>query len=93
MHRIVILPDIQPAGYPANLMAGYQLSGAGRIPDIQPDFQLNIQKHTPVSSWFSQLVEEVFGVHHRDHPVQIQVTAQLFIWIECEFKMYTPKLY
>jgi hypothetical protein len=31
------------AGYPANLKAGYRISGAGRIPDIRPDFQLNIQ--------------------------------------------------
>jgi hypothetical protein len=26
MHRIMILPDIQPAGYPANLKAGYRIS-------------------------------------------------------------------
>jgi hypothetical protein len=26
------------AGYPANLKAGYRISGAGRIPDIRPDF-------------------------------------------------------
>jgi hypothetical protein len=47
MHRILILPDIRPAGYPVNLKAGYQISGLtsgeGRIPDIRPDFQLNIQ--------------------------------------------------
>jgi hypothetical protein len=47
MHQILILPDIRPAGYPANLKAGYQISGwisgSGRIPDILPDFQLNIQ--------------------------------------------------
>jgi hypothetical protein len=33
MHRIQILPDIRPA----NLKAGYRISGAGRIPDIRPD--------------------------------------------------------
>jgi hypothetical protein len=25
-------------GYPANLKTGYRISGAGRIPDIRPDF-------------------------------------------------------
>jgi hypothetical protein len=43
MHRILIWPDIRPAGYLAKLKAGYRiagrLSGAGRIPDIQPDFK------------------------------------------------------
>jgi hypothetical protein len=43
MHRILILPDIRPGGHPANLKAGYRIFGAGRIPDIRPDFQLNIQ--------------------------------------------------
>jgi hypothetical protein len=37
MHRILILPDIRPAGYPANPKAGYRISGKGRIPDIRPD--------------------------------------------------------
>jgi hypothetical protein len=41
MHRIVFLPDIRPAGYPANSKAGYRISGRisgkGRIPDIRPD--------------------------------------------------------
>jgi hypothetical protein len=46
MHQILILPNIQPiekpdTGYPVE--AGYRLSGGGRIPDILPDFQLNIQ--------------------------------------------------
>jgi hypothetical protein len=27
MHRILIWPDIRPAGYPANLKAGYRISG------------------------------------------------------------------
>jgi hypothetical protein len=31
MHRILFLPDIRPAGYPANPKAGYQISGKGRI--------------------------------------------------------------
>jgi hypothetical protein len=35
MHRILILPDIRPTRYPANLKAGYRISGAGRIPDIR----------------------------------------------------------
>jgi hypothetical protein len=43
MHRILILPDIRPARYPADLKAGYRISGTGRIPDIWPDFSLNIQ--------------------------------------------------
>jgi hypothetical protein len=41
MHRILILPDIRPAGYPAEPKAGYRISGRisvkGRIPDIRPD--------------------------------------------------------
>jgi hypothetical protein len=36
-------PDTDFAGYPANLKAGYRISGAGQIPDIRPDFQLSIQ--------------------------------------------------
>jgi hypothetical protein len=43
MNRILILPNIQPAGYAANLKAGYRIYGGGRIPDIRPDFYLNIQ--------------------------------------------------
>jgi hypothetical protein len=43
MQRILILPDIRPA----YLKAGYRISGriygAGRMPDIRQDFQLNIQ--------------------------------------------------
>jgi hypothetical protein len=35
MHRILFLPDIRPAGYPANPKAGYRISGKGRIPDIR----------------------------------------------------------
>jgi hypothetical protein len=35
--------DTDFAGYPANLKAGYRISGAGRIPDIRPEFQLDIQ--------------------------------------------------
>jgi hypothetical protein len=35
--------DIDKAGYPANLKAGYRISGpisgAVRMPDIRPDFQ------------------------------------------------------
>jgi hypothetical protein len=41
MHRIRILPDIWPTGYPAKPKAGYwisgRISGKGRIPDIRPD--------------------------------------------------------
>jgi hypothetical protein len=35
MHRILFLPDIRPAGYPANPKAGYRISEKGRIPDIR----------------------------------------------------------
>jgi hypothetical protein len=45
MHRILFLPDIGPAGYPANPNAGYRISGRisgkGRIPDIRPDTWLD----------------------------------------------------
>jgi hypothetical protein len=42
--------------------------------------------------WIQNVHAKIVLTNHRDHPVQIQVTAQLFIWIECECKMYTPKL-
>jgi hypothetical protein len=41
MHRIVFLPDIRMAGYPANQKAGYRISGKGRKPDIRPDTSLD----------------------------------------------------
>jgi hypothetical protein len=41
MHRILFLPDIRPARYPANPKAGYRISGKGRIPDIRPDTWLD----------------------------------------------------
>jgi hypothetical protein len=50
MHRILFLPDIRPAGYPANQKSripdtGYQISGwvsgKSRIPDIRPDTWLD----------------------------------------------------
>jgi hypothetical protein len=31
-------PDTDLAGYPTHLKAGNRMSGAGRIPDIRPDF-------------------------------------------------------
>jgi hypothetical protein len=45
MHRILLLPDIRPAGYPASPKAGYRISGRisgyGQIPDIRPDICLD----------------------------------------------------
>jgi hypothetical protein len=45
-------PDTDFAGYSANLKAGLrmsgQISGAGRIPDIRPDLQLNLQKSSKI---------------------------------------------
>jgi hypothetical protein len=41
MHRILFLPDIRPAGYPANQKAEYRISGKARIPDIRPDTWLD----------------------------------------------------
>jgi hypothetical protein len=35
MHRILFLPDIRMAGFPANPKVGYRISGKGRIPDIR----------------------------------------------------------
>jgi hypothetical protein len=35
IHQILFLPDIRPAGYPANQKAGYRIPGKGRIPDIR----------------------------------------------------------
>jgi hypothetical protein len=40
---VLILSDIRPAGYQANLKAGYRITGACQISDTRPDFQLNIQ--------------------------------------------------
>jgi hypothetical protein len=40
---VLILPDIQPAAFPANLIAGYWISVACHIPDIRMDFLINIQ--------------------------------------------------
>jgi hypothetical protein len=39
MLRILILTDIRPAGYPANLKARYRISGQSKswIQDIRPD--------------------------------------------------------
>ena len=40
MHRILILPDIQPAGYPAIFKSLIPDIRWGRIPDIRPDIRL-----------------------------------------------------
>jgi hypothetical protein len=37
MHRMLFLPDIRPAGFPAYQKAGYRISGKGRIPDTWLD--------------------------------------------------------
>jgi hypothetical protein len=34
---MLFLPDIRPAGNPANTKAEYRISDNGRIPDIRPD--------------------------------------------------------
>jgi hypothetical protein len=41
MHRILFLPDIRPAGYPANPKAGYRISG--RILDLKTIFLVKYQ--------------------------------------------------
>jgi hypothetical protein len=49
VHRMLILPDIWPAGDPANLKAGYPVQAGYWIPiwpDIRADFQLNIQLYS-----------------------------------------------
>jgi hypothetical protein len=43
MHRILFLPDIRPAGYMANLKAGYRISG--RILDFTTIFLVKYQVH------------------------------------------------
>jgi hypothetical protein len=52
MLRILFLPDIRPAGYPANPKAGYRISGKGRIPDILPDTCLDNYIFGQISSKF-----------------------------------------
>jgi hypothetical protein len=56
MHRILFLPDIRPAGFPANPTAGYRISGRisgkGRIPDIRPDTRLDNYTYGKISNKF-----------------------------------------
>jgi hypothetical protein len=60
MHRILFLPDIRPAGYPANPKAGYRISGRisgkGRIPDIRPDTWLDNYIFGQISNKFTKTV-------------------------------------
>jgi hypothetical protein len=55
---MLFLPDIQPAGYPANPKAGYQISGEGWIPDIWPDTWLNNYRYIfgQISKFFFKTV-------------------------------------
>jgi hypothetical protein len=59
MHRILILPDIRPAGYPAKPKAGYRISGKGRIPDIRPDTWFDNYSFGKISNKF---VETITGI-------------------------------
>jgi hypothetical protein len=58
MHQILFLPDIRPAGYPANPKAGYWIpvSGKGRIPDIQPDTRLDNYIFGQISNKFIKTI-------------------------------------
>jgi hypothetical protein len=61
MHRILFLPDIRLAGYPANLKAGYRISGRisgkGRIPDIRPDIRPDTWLDTNI---FGQISNKIY---------------------------------
>jgi hypothetical protein len=43
MHRILVFPDIRPAGYLANPKAGYRISG--RVLDLTSIFLVNSFKN------------------------------------------------
>jgi hypothetical protein len=60
MHRIPVLflPDIRPAGYPANSIAGYQISVKGQIPDIRPDTWLENYIFGKISNKFNNLYKQ-----------------------------------
>jgi hypothetical protein len=61
MHRILFLPDIRPAGYPANPKAGYRISGSGRIPDIRPDLRTDIRPDICLDNYiFGKIKNKVF---------------------------------
>jgi hypothetical protein len=48
MHRILILPDIRPAGYPAKPKAGYRISGRiiGLTTLFLVKYQINLLKQS-----------------------------------------------
>jgi len=50
MCQILNLPDIRPAGYPADLKAGDRISGRISGNRIQPDIRLFVKKKCSVSN-------------------------------------------
>jgi hypothetical protein len=60
-----VLPDIWPAGYPANPKAGYRISGhisgMGRIPDIWPDTWLDNYIFGQISNKFIKKALTIIG--------------------------------
>jgi hypothetical protein len=88
MHRILILPDIRPAGYPAKPKAGYRISGKGRIPDIRPDTWFDNYIFVKISNKFVKTII-VFCNHQTK---QDQVTKLIFMQIFF-LALFEEKLY
>jgi hypothetical protein len=80
MHRILFLPDIRLAGYPANPKSGYRISGKGRIPvpDIRPDTWLDNYMSGKISNKFikTALIFIDFCKHETKHDL---VTKLIFV--------------
>jgi hypothetical protein len=82
MHRILILPDIKPAGYPAKPKAGYRISGRisgkGRIPDIRPDTWVDKHIFGKISNKFVKTITD-FCKHQMKHDLETKlIFVQIF---------------
>jgi hypothetical protein len=79
MDRILILPDIRPAGYPAKPNAGYRISGQksgkGRIPDIRQDTWFDKYIFSKISNKFVKKIIDFFK-HQTKHDL---VTKLIFV--------------
>jgi hypothetical protein len=87
MHRILLLPDIRPAGYPVNPKAGYrisgQISGKGRIPDIRPDTVpvLDIRPDTWLDNYiFGQISNKFIKTAFNNHRLLQTLNKKYFLF-------------
>jgi hypothetical protein len=79
MHRILILPDIRPAGYPAKPKAGYRISGKGRIPDIRPDTWVDKHIFGKISNKFVKTILD-FCKHQMKHDLETKLIFLKFFF-------------